>query len=84
MRTTFSQALLHYSGCTPKGEYVLVIEGRNKKEMEEKQQQAYKAMSLEEHMALYESQGIERKEAMKLVAKDRGITKREVYAALLE
>lgn len=84
MRTTFSQALLHYSGHDPKGEYVLVIEGRNKKEMEEDRQQTYLSMSLEEHMDIYLSQGIDRKEAMKMVAKDRGITKREVYAGLLE
>lgn len=84
LRTTFSQALLHYSGHDPKGEYVLVIEGRNKKEMEQDRQQAYLSMSLEEHMEIYLSQGIDRKEAMKLVAKDRGMTKREVYAGLLE
>lgn len=84
MRTTFSQALVHYSGCSPKGEYVLVIEGRNKKEMEEDRQQAYLSMSLEEHMEIYLSKGIDKKEAMKMVAKDRGITKREVYAGLLE
>ena len=41
-------------------------------------------MSLEEHMAVYEGQGIAHKEAMKLVAKDRGISKRDVYQALIE
>ena len=84
MRTTFSQALLHYRGCDPKGEYVLVIEGRNKKEIEQDKQQAFLTMTLGEHMEIYLSQGIDKKEAMKLVAKDRGITKREVYAGLLE
>ena len=40
-------------------------------------------LSLEEHMALYLDEGKDRKEAMKLVAKDRGIPKRDVYNALL-
>ncbi len=84
MRTTFSQALLHYSGCDPKGEYVLVIEGRDKNQMQEDKQQEYLSMTLDEHMEIYLSQGIDKKEAMKLVAKDRGISKREVYAGLLE
>ena len=48
------------------------------------QQKSWEEMSLEEHMELYLNQGIDRKEAMKLVAKDRGIAKRDVYRMLTE
>lgn len=82
--TTISGALSHYQKQDPKGEFVLVIEGKSMQELKEEQQQAWDSISLTEHMAQYESQGIPRKEAMKLVAKDRGISKRDVYAQLLE
>ena len=52
--------------------------------MQEEKQQAWNELTIEEHMAHYESQGIDRKEAMKLVAKDRGISKRDVYQELLK
>ena len=83
-RTTISEAIAYYEKNDPRGEYVLVIEGRDRKELEEEKQQAWEEMSLEEHMKLYEDQGIEHKEAMKRVAKDRGISKRDVYKQLLE
>ena len=54
-----------------------------RKEMEQESQESWKDISIEEHMAIYENQGIARKEAMKMVAKDRGVTKREIYQALL-
>ena len=63
---------------------MLVIEGRSRKEKEQEQQAAYAEMSMEEHMNLYENQGLDRKEAMKRVAKDRGISRREVYQYFLE
>lgn len=81
-KTTFEEALENFSHTEPKGEYVLVIEGKNRKELEEEHQKDWQALSIEEHMALYETKGIERKEAMKLVAKDRGTTKREIYQYL--
>ena len=61
-----------------------MIDGKTFKEMEEEERKAWETMSLEEHMAMYEAQGTPYKEAMKLVAKDRGISKRDVYQALLE
>lgn len=67
----------------PRGEYVLVICGRNVAEIAKEQQESWEAMPLEAHMAHYESQGIDRKEAMKLVAKDRGVSKRDIYKQLL-
>lgn len=81
--TTFSEILNYYKDNGPRGEYVLVIEGKTFEELKKEEQQAWENMSLEDHMQVYEDQGIDRKEAMKLVAKDRGISKRDVYQALL-
>lgn len=81
--TTISQSLSYYKEQEPRGEYVLVIEGKTFEELRKEEQKSWESMSLEEHMAVYESQGIDRKEAMKRVAKDRGISKRDVYQALL-
>ncbi len=83
-KTTLDGALTYYKNHEPRGEYVLVLAGRDRREMEKEQQKSWEAMSIGEHMAVYEAQEIPRKEAMKLVAKDRGISKRDVYQALLE
>lgn len=83
-RTTFAEALDHYEDEDPKGECVIVIEGRSINEIKEEQQKSWEEMSIEEHMEIYLSQGVDRKEAMKLVAKDRGISKRDVYQCLLQ
>ena len=82
--TTLQEALRYYETQEPRGEYVLVVEGRSRQEKEQEQQAAYLEMSMEEHMSLYEDQGLDRKEAMKRVAKDRGISRREVYQYFLE
>ena len=83
VQTTFSELLERSRTQEPRGEYVLVICGRNVAEIAKEQQESWEAMPLEEHMAHYESQGIDRKEAMKLVAKDRGVSKRDIYKQLL-
>lgn len=83
-RTDFQQAIRHYEAEEPKGECVLVIEGKKAEEVLEEQKKAWQELSLEEHMELYEEQGISHKEAMRLVAKDRGVSRREVYQELLE
>lgn len=83
-RTTLSEALAYYTQEAPRGECVLVLEGRSRQEMEAEQQRKWEEMPLEEHMEFYVNQGIQQKEAMKLVAKDRGIRKRDVYQALLK
>lgn len=83
-QTTLSSAISYYKENEPKGEFVLVIQGKQPEELLQEERQAWESLSLEEHMTHYEEQGISRKEAMKLVAKDRGISKRDVYAALLE
>ena len=59
------------------------MEGASREGLKRKEQERWTEFSIEEHMQFYEEQGIERKEAMKKVAADRGIGKREVYQALL-
>lgn len=83
-QTTFDEALAAYETEEPKGEWVLVIEGKSPEELRREEMRSWEEMSIEEHMAVYEDQGVDRKEAMKRVAKDRGIGKREVYQALLQ
>lgn len=79
-----SEALAYYEQKEPRGEYVLILEGRSRSSIEEEQQRAYQEMPIEEHMKLYEEQGMDRKEAMKQVARDRGVSKRDIYQALLQ
>ena len=84
MPLMMKEALEFYEENEPRGEYVLVIQGKS---LEEKKREAaleWMEMSIEEHMQYYEGQGMERKEAMKMAAKDRGIGKRDVYLMLLE
>lgn len=80
--TTLTEAVAYYHEQEPKGECVLILEGRNRQEMEREKQESWLDLSLEEHMALYEKQGMDRKTAMKQVAKDRGVSKREIYQEL--
>ncbi len=81
--TTIEDAIKHYEENDPKGECVLVIEGRSREELRQEEVSKWEEMSIEEHMEVYLGQGIDRKEAMKKVAKDRGISKRDVYQQLL-
>lgn len=81
--TTFKEALEYYETNDARGECVIVIEGRTFQEMVEESQEKWNEMPIEKHMDHYLNQGIDKKEAMKLVAKDRGISKREVYNALI-
>ena len=78
IRTTIGEA----AKTTPKGEYVLVIEGKDLETLSEEKQAAYEDMSLEEHLNMYTDKGMDRKAAMKAVAADRGLSKRDVYNAL--
>lgn len=81
--TTIEDALAMYSHEEPRGEYVLVVEGKSLKQKKEEQHNAWQSMSIEEHMAYYEREGMDEKSAMKQVAKDRGVPKREIYQYLL-
>ena len=79
---TFGESVDFYRENEPRGEYVLVIEGKSKQEAIEEKQQAFSEMTLEEHMKIYTDQGLSEKDAMKAVAKDRGVTKRDIYSEL--
>ena len=81
--TTLESALFYYEENEPRGEYVLVLEGKSLQQKKQEQQESFSEMSIEEHMKIYEDKGVDRKEAMKLVAKERGISKRDVYQYLL-
>ena len=82
--TTLEEAIAWYGENDARGEYVLVIEGIDPKVLEEERQASWETMSIEDHVALYESKGQTKKEAMKSVASDRGMTKREVYQYLIQ
>ena len=84
IQTTFSSLLSYYEDKEPRGEYVLVICGKSREELKKEQQSSWEQLSIEEHMAHYEQQGIDHKEAMKLVAKDRGVSKRDIYQYLVK
>lgn len=80
---TLSEAVNYYENNKPRGEFVLVIEGKDKEEIRKQERESWMDMSLEEHMAIYEKKGMTRTDAMKAVAKDRGVSKREIYQELL-
>ena len=78
-----TQAVSYYETCEPRGEYVLVLEGRPKEEILQEKMHAFDTLDMQSHLERYLAEGMDRKTAMKAVAKDRGLTKREVYRALL-
>ena len=82
-QTTIEELIHYYGEEKPLGECVLVIQGKSRLEMEKEAQASWESLPIEEHMRQYEEKGISRKEAMKLVAKDRGMTKRDVYQYLI-
>lgn len=83
-RTSLEAAIASYESTEPKGEYVLIIEGKSHKELEIEMQSLWEEMTITEHMKIYIDKGLDKKEAMKVVARDRGISKRDVYQALLD
>ena len=78
-KTTLEEAVIYYEENEPKGEYVLVIEGLDREVIEEEKRSEFESLSVEEHLQMYIDRGIDKKEAMKLVAKDRGVSKRDIY-----
>jgi len=80
--TTLQEAVRLYASQEPRGEYVLVIEGKSREEIRQQEQAKWEEMSVREHVEYYEMQGMDHKEAMKQAAKDRGVGKREIYAQL--
>ena len=83
-QTHIAEACEYYQENAPKGECVLVIEGRSREELKAEEQEQWEQMPVEAHMEHYESQGMDHKSAMKQVAKDRGVSKRDIYRMLLE
>lgn len=83
-RTTLEEAVAYYTEQEPKGECVLVIEGVSFEALAEEERKQWEEMSIAEHVEFYMSRDMDKKAAMKQVAVDRGISKREVYQALLE
>ncbi|MEY8337524.1 16S rRNA (cytidine(1402)-2'-O)-methyltransferase [Lachnospiraceae bacterium 62-35] len=81
-RTTLKEALDYYRKEEPKGECVIVIEGKDIEEIEKEKRRSWEEVTVDAHMEIYLKQGIEKKEAMRLVARDRGVSKREIYQYL--
>ena len=82
--TTFQEACAYYDNNEPKGEYVLVIQGKSREIIKQEEVKTWEAMTIEEHMKVYTGKGMDKKEAMKAVAKDRGVSKRDIYNELLK
>ena len=82
--TTFEEACEYYDNNEPKGEYVLVIQGKSREIIKQEEVKTWEAMTIEEHMKVYTGKGMDKKEAMKAVAKDRGVSKRDIYNELLK
>lgn len=80
---TIGAAIEYYKEQLPKGEYVLVIEGKSFEEKEEEEVQSWQSVTIEEHMDIYEKKGMTIKDAMKAVAKDRGVSKRDIYQYII-
>ncbi len=83
-QTTLSGAIQYYNEQEPKGECVIVIEGKLQKEIEKEGQDKWMAISIQEHMDIYLNKGMDKKEAMKAVSVDRGVPKREIYQMMLD
>jgi len=83
IRFTLDDAIMKYQNESPKGEFVLIIEGADEKRIEEDRISKWQEISLEEHVGMYMEEGLSKKEAMKRVAEDRGLSKRDVYNSLL-
>ena len=82
-KTTIEEAMAYYNENDPRGEYVLIIAGKTKEEVAAEETARWEELSIEEHMQHYLDEGLDKKEAMKAVAKDRGVSKRDIYNSLL-
>lgn len=81
-KTSLKEAVAFYHEEEPRGEYVLVLAGKDEQELKEEIQQGWQSLSIEQHMSLYLEKGMDQKAAMKQVAKDRGVSKRDIYAQI--
>lgn len=80
LRITFTQAIELYEVNPPRGEFVLVVEGKSTEAIKEEQEALWQKLSIEQHIQMYLESGIDEKEALKKVAKDRGVSKRDIYS----
>ena len=83
-QTTISEAIEYYDSREPKGEYVLVIAGKPMEEIQAEKREQWELMTIEEHVQFYMNQDMDKKTAMKMVAKDRGVSKRDIYNELIK
>lgn len=83
MKTTIEEAIAYYREQDPRGEYVLVIEGKSFEERKQELISQWEKMSVQEHVEYYMNQGNDKKEAMKMAAKDRGVSKRDIYKEMI-
>ncbi|MCI8308062.1 MAG: 16S rRNA (cytidine(1402)-2'-O)-methyltransferase [Lachnospiraceae bacterium] len=82
--TDIDSAIKMYEAEAPRGEYVLVVGGCDLNDKLESERSNFLSMTVNEHMDIYLSQGMDKKDAMRQVAKDRGVSRREIYNSLLE
>ena len=81
-RATIGEHLRYFSENPPKGEFVLVCEGFSLEAQRQAEREGWESISVEEHVAKYVAEGMSEKDAMKQAAKDRGVSKREIYQIL--
>lgn len=79
IRMTLGEAIKYYKENSPRGEYVLVLEGKSLEELQEEERSKWNNLSVEEHIKTYIEEGFSKKDAIKKVAKDREMPKSEVY-----
>lgn len=84
IRCSIGEMIEYYHKQEPRGEYVLVVEGKSYEDIEKESREGWMLMDVGEHLEYYEARGVSRKDAMKMVAKDRGIAKREVYKEIVD
>ena len=82
--TTLPEAVRFWTENEPRGEYVLVLEGLSEEEAAAEDAARWSGISLTAHLQQYLDAGLDKKEAMKRMARDRGLSRREIYQGLLE
>jgi 16S rRNA (cytidine1402-2'-O)-methyltransferase len=80
IRVNLTEAIQHYKNHNPRGEYVLVLQGKSMEEIELEEKSKWESMTIEEHILMYINEGVTKKEAIKKVAKDRNMPKSDIYA----
>lgn len=78
-RTTLSEAIAHYEENPPRGEFVLVVEGKSRNQIEDEKKSEWENISISEHVEMYIKKGMDEKDAIKAAAKDRNVSKRDIY-----